>query len=115
MIRVLIADDHAIVRTGLRALIESDPLLELVGEAAGGFEAIDLVEKLAPDILVLDISMPDLDGISVTKKLAPNKSGPRILMLTIHEDKALLHEALKSGASGYVIKRVAEKRALAGD
>ena len=112
MVRVLIADDHAIVRTGLRALIESDPTLELIGEAAGGYEALELVENLKPDILVLDISMPDLDGISVIKKIKPRNSDLRILMLTIHEDKALLQEALKSGASGYVIKRVAEKELL---
>lgn len=112
MIKVLIADDHAIVRTGLRSLIETDPSLELLGEAAGGYEALELVEKLKPDILVLDISMPDLDGISVIKKIKPRNSDIRILMLTIHEDKALLQEALKSGASGYVIKRVAEKELL---
>jgi two-component system response regulator NreC len=112
MIKVLIADDHAIVRTGLRALIETDPSLELVGEAAGGYEALDLVETLKPDVLLLDISMPDLDGIGVIKKLQSSEYDLRVLMLTIHEDKALLREALKSGASGYVIKRVAEKELL---
>ena len=71
MIKVLIADDHAIVRTGLRALIHSEPTMELVGEAAGGYEAIELVEKTSPDVLVLDLSMPDLDGIAVTKKIKP--------------------------------------------
>ena len=68
MIRVLIADDHAIVRAGLRALIHSEATMELVGEAAGGYETIDLVEKTQPDVLVLDLSMPDLDGIAVTRQ-----------------------------------------------
>lgn len=111
-VSVLIADDHAIVRTGLRALVESDPSLVLVGEASGGYEAIQLVEELHPDILVLDISMPDLDGISVLKQLKTKKSDLRILMLTIHEDKALLRESIKLGAAGYVIKQVAEKELL---
>ncbi len=65
MIKVLIADDHAIVRAGLRTLIESDPNLELVGEASGGYETIELIDKSKPDILVLDISMPDIDGIAL--------------------------------------------------
>jgi two-component system response regulator NreC len=112
MIKVLIADDHAIVRAGLRALIVSDPGLELVGEASGGYEAIELIEKIKPDILVLDISMPDLDGIAVTKMLETKNYDVRILILTIHEDKALLREALKSGASGYVLKRVAERELI---
>lgn len=112
MIKVIIADDHAIVRAGLRALIESDISLELVGEATGGYEALDLIKKLKPDILVLDISMPDLDGIAVTKVLNEEDFDLRILILTIHEDKALLREAIQSGASGYVLKRVAEKELI---
>lgn len=112
MVRVLIADDHAIVRAGLRALIASEPSLVLVGEAAGGWEAIDLVEKTRPDILLLDISMPDLDGIAVTKRLKPQHPNLRILILTVHEDEALLREAIRAGASGYVLKRAAEAELL---
>ena len=108
MIKVLIADDHAIVRTGLRSLINSDPGMELVGEATGGFEAIQLVERTHPDALVLDLSMPDLDGIEVTKRLLPLFPELRILILTIHEDTALLRAALKAGAVGYILKRAAE-------
>jgi DNA-binding NarL/FixJ family response regulator len=107
MIRVLIADDHAIVRTGLRSLINSDAGMELVGEATGGFEAIQLVERTHPDALVLDLSMPDLDGIEVTKKLLPRFPALRILILTLHEDTALLRAALKAGAAGYILKRAA--------
>ena len=68
-ISILVVDDHAVVRAGLRALIQSDPSLRIAGEAAGGLEAISLVEKLQPDVLVLDLSMPDMDGILVTKEL----------------------------------------------
>ena len=108
MIRVLIADDHAIVRTGLRSLINSDPGMELVGEASGGFEAIQLVERTHPDALVLDLSMPDLDGIEVTKRLLPQFPALRILILTLHEDTALLRASLTAGAAGYILKRAAE-------
>ena len=108
MIRVLIADDHAIVRTGLRALIHSEPTMELVGEASGGYEAIDLIEKTMPEILVLDLSMPDIDGIAVTRKIKPQFPSVRILVLTIHEDEALLRAVLKAGAAGYILKGAAE-------
>jgi two-component system response regulator NreC len=108
MTDVLIADDHAIVRAGLRALIHAEAGMNLVGEAAGGYEAIDLVEKKQPDILVLDLSMPDLDGISVTHSLKAKYPELRILILTLHEDKALLKEAIKAGAAGYILKRAAE-------
>lgn len=108
MIKVLIADDHAIVRTGLRALLNSEPSMKLVGEATGGYEAIELAGKSNADILVLDISMPDLDGISVTKKIKSQFPDLRILILTVHEDEALLREAIKVGAAGYILKRAAE-------
>lgn len=112
MIRVLIADDHAIVRAGLRTLIHSEPTMELVGEAAGGYEAIDLIEKAQPDVLVLDLSMPDLDGIAVIKKIKPQFPELRILILTIHEDEGLLRAALKAGASGYILKGAAESELI---
>ena len=112
MIRVLIADDHAIVRAGLRTLIKSEPSLELVGEAVGGYEAIELAGKAQPDILVLDLSMPDLDGIAVTKTVRLQFPDLRILILTVHEDEALLREAIKSGASGYILKRAAESELI---
>jgi two-component system response regulator NreC len=108
MIKVLIADDHAIVRAGLRALIHSESTMKLVGEATGGLETIELVEKFQPDVLILDLSMPDLDGIAVTKKIKPSFPDLRILILTLHEDDALLRAALKAGASGYILKHAAE-------
>jgi DNA-binding NarL/FixJ family response regulator len=108
MIRVLIADDHAIVRSGLRALLDAEPGMELVGEAAGGYEAIQLIEQIQPDVLVLDLNMPDLDGIAVTNHLKPRFPNLRILILTVYEDEALLREAIRKGASGYVLKRATE-------
>lgn len=108
MTKVLIADDHTLVRTGLRALLLSEPTLQLVGEATGGYEAIKMVADLRPDVLVLDLSMPDLDGIAVTRQLKPSYPDLKILILTLHEDEALLREAIKSGASGYILKRAAE-------
>ena len=107
-IRVLIADDHAIVRAGLRTLIKAEIDLELVGEAAGGLEAIEKVHSLHPDVLVLDLSMPDLDGIAVTRDLKEEQAGCAILILTVHEDEALLREAIRVGAGGYIIKHAAE-------
>jgi two-component system response regulator NreC len=108
MPKILIADDHAIVRTGLRTLLKEEPSMELVGEATGGYEAIKLVEDTVPDILLLDLSMPDLDGIAVTKKIKPRFPDLHILILTIHEDQAMLREAIRAGASGYILKRAAE-------
>ena len=108
MTRVLIADDHAIVRAGLRALLLEEAQFDLIGEAVGGYEAIDLVEKTNPDVMILDLSMPDLDGISVTRKIKPQFPDLKILILTLHEDEALLKEAIKAGAAGYILKRAAE-------
>ncbi|HSR35302.1 MAG TPA: response regulator transcription factor, partial [Anaerolineae bacterium] len=113
MINILIADDHAIVRTGLRALLRSEPSLQLVGEATGGYEAIELVSKTRPDILILDLSMPDLDGIAVTRQLKPQYPDLRILILTVHEDEAMLREAIRAGASGYIVKHAAEAELIA--
>ena len=107
-IKVLIADDHAIVRAGLRTLITSETDLKLISEATGGLEAIEKVHQFFPDILVLDISMPDIDGIEVIRTLQQEANRCAILVLTVHEDEALLREALRLGASGYILKHAAE-------
>jgi len=86
--------------------------MEFVGEATGGYEAIKLVEETSPDVLLLDLSMPDLDGIAVTKKIKPRFPDVHILILTIHEDQAMLKEAIRSGASGYILKRAAESELI---
>ena len=112
MIKVLIADDHAVVRTGLRALISAEATFSLVGEASGGVEAVELTSKLHPDVLVLDLSMPDLDGISVTKRIKKEFENTHVLILTVHEDEALVKEAIRCGASGYIIKNAAESELI---
>jgi len=111
--RVLIADDHAIVRTGLRALLSSEAGLELVGEAASGAEALRLAESLQPDILVMDLSMPDIDGIRVTQQLRSRLPGVRVLILTVHEDEDLVRGAIRAGAAGYILKQAAEAELIA--
>ncbi len=112
MIKILIADDHAVVRAGLRALISAESNMELAGEASSGTEAVELTREVEPDVLVLDISMPDFDGIEVIKKIKPKFPHLHILMLTIHEDEALLKAALKAGASGYILKQAAEQELI---
>ena len=104
-IRILLADDHSMVRTGLRELLKSDPELTVVGEAGNGRETVRLVDELAPDVVLLDIGMPDEDGIKVARRLEDKFPKVRVVFLTMHEDEGLLREALAAGAAGYVIKR----------
>jgi len=111
--RVLIADDHAIVRAGLRALLKDEAGLELVGEAAGGAETLRLVDSLHPDVLVLDLSMPDMDGIQVARRIQATWPGIRVLILTVHEDEAMLREAIRAGVAGYILKYAAEAELIA--
>ena len=105
MIRVLIADDQPLVRDGLAAIIGADPELELVGEAENGREAARLARELAPDVVVMDIRMPELDGIEATRAIhrAPGIR-TRILMLTTYDVDAYVYEALREGASGFLLK-----------
>jgi len=107
-IRVLIADDHGVMRAGLRALLNAADGMEVVGEAADGREALELAGQLTPDVVLLDLSMPDMSGIKVAHKLRAMLPEARTLILTVHEDEALLREAIQAGASGYIIKRAAE-------
>lgn len=107
-IRILIACDHAVVRSGLRALLEADLELEVVGEAEDGLETLRLAETLKPDMVLLDITMPPENGIKTAQRLKEKHPGLHVLILTMHEDEGLLHEALRAGAAGYVIKRAEE-------
>ena len=107
-IRILIADDHAVVRSGLRALLAVDPELEIVGEAGDGAETLRLAGTLRPDLVLLDITMPPENGIETAKRLKEAHPELIVLFLTMHEDESLLHEALRAGAAGYVIKRAEE-------
>ncbi len=111
-IRILIADDHAVVRSGVRALLQSDPGLEVVGEAGDGVETLQLAASLKADLVLLDITLPPDNGIRVTQRLKAQLPRVIVLILTMHEDEALLHEALRSGAAGYVIKRAEEAEIL---
>jgi two-component system response regulator NreC len=106
--RILIADDHGVLRAGLRALLNAESGLEVVGEAADGNQALELARTLRPDVVVLDISMPGPDGIEVTRQLKDEMPDVRVLVLTVHEDDGLLRAAIRAGASGYVIKRAVE-------
>ncbi len=112
-VRVLIVDDHTIVRTGLRALIGGETGMELVGEAVCGSEAVQMARDLSPEVIVLDLSLPDLDGIGVTRLIKSEQPDLRVLILTVHEDEALLREAIRAGASGYILKHAAESELIA--
>lgn len=104
-IRILIADDHALVRSGLRELLSAEAELEVVGEAGDGAETLRLAAAHAPDLVLLDITMPDESGIVTAQHLKETHPEIVVLFLTMHEDEGLLHEALRTGAAGYVVKR----------
>jgi two-component system response regulator NreC len=111
-IHIVIADDHGVLRAGLRALLSAEPDLEVVGEAAGGQEALSLCSEISPEIVLLDVSMPDLGGIEVTRRLKEILPEVRVLILTVHEDESLLQEAIQAGAAGYIIKRAVESELI---
>jgi DNA-binding NarL/FixJ family response regulator len=105
VIRVLIADDQALVRTGFRVIIDAEPDLEVVGEAGDGRETIDAVATRRPDVVLMDIRMPNLDGIEATRRLtASGAPAPRVLMLTTFDLDEYVYEALRAGASGFLLK-----------
>jgi len=107
MVTVVLADDHAIVRQGLRLLLESDPEFVVVGEAADGVEALELVKRRKPKVLVVDLMMPHLDGLETTRKISRLRLDTRVVILTMYGDEAYLLDALGSGAAGYVVKESA--------
>ncbi len=104
-IRVLIADDQALVRAGFRMILESEPDIEIVGEAGDGVEALEAVRELRPDVVLMDIRMPNLDGLEATRRiLDADGDGPRVLMLTTFDLDEYVYEALRAGASGFMLK-----------
>jgi DNA-binding NarL/FixJ family response regulator len=105
--RIVLADDHPIVLNGLSNLIRIQPDLELVGQASDGLAALRLIREKQPDVAVVDISMPELNGISLSRRLAEEVPDVRVMVLTLHEDRAYLKQALDSGVCGYVLKRSA--------
>jgi DNA-binding NarL/FixJ family response regulator len=105
--RIVLADDHPIVLAGLRNLIEPETDLEIVGEASNGLAALKVIRERQPDIAVIDLSMPELNGILLSRRLAVEMPSVRVLALTLHEDRAFLKQAIDAGVRGYVLKRSA--------
>lgn len=112
-ITLLLVDDHEIVRTGLRMLLENQSDMQIVGEASTGRQAISLAQTLAPDMIIMDLSLPDLSGIETTRLIKTNFPEIDVIALTIHEDEQHFFEMLKAGASGYVPKRAAPQDLIA--
>jgi DNA-binding NarL/FixJ family response regulator len=106
--RVLIADDHGIVRSGLRLLLERQPDIEVIGEAADGAQAREIAVRERPDLAILDVRMPKLTGLQVTREIKRQAPEVSVLILSMHDDERYLFEALKAGASGYVLKTQAD-------
>lgn len=104
MVPVVLADDHAVVRQGLRALVESDPQFVVVGEAADGHEAVEMVKRRKPRVLIADLMMPGLNGLETIKKVLRLKLGTRVIILSMYRNEAYVLEALRNGAAGYVAK-----------
>jgi DNA-binding NarL/FixJ family response regulator len=105
-IRIVLADDHAVVREGTRALLDREKDMQVVGEAADGEEAVRLIERLKPDVAILDISMPKLNGVAVTKEIKPRQPNIAILILTSYDNDEYVFALLEAGAAGYLLKDV---------
>ena len=106
-IRILIADDHKILRDGLRTLLAGEPDLAVVGEAENGRQAVAAVQSLAPDVVIMDVAMPELNGIEATRQIKALAPATRIVALSMHADRRYVSEVLKAGASGYLLKSCA--------
>jgi two-component system, NarL family, response regulator NreC len=107
-IRILITDDHGVIRAGLRALLSGLPEIEVVGEAVDGRDTLRKAVELNPDIVIMDLSMPEMGGVEATAQLAQIAPNVRVLILTVHEEESLLKEVIRAGAVGYIIKRAVE-------
>ena len=114
MIRVLLADDQALVRTGFRMIVDAQPDMRVVGEAGDGVEAIDRTRELTPDVVLLDIRMPRLDGLEALPRLAAGPRAPRVIVLTTFDLDEYVFEALERGASGFLLKGAPAEQLLAG-
>lgn len=111
-IRILLADDNSLVRRGIRIMLDAVEDVEVVGEAEDGQEAIALVESLDPDIVIMDISMPRLDGLKATRRIRAMKTATQVLILSIHPNPTFVRQAMRGGARGYLLKRALSKELL---
>ena len=111
-VRLLIADDHAVVREGLRLILTAQRDFEVVGEAATGREAVELAQRLKPDVVLMDISMPELSGLDATLALATDDGPPRIIVLSMHASSEYVFEAFRAGARGYLVKESAGREVV---
>src|SRR5579864_375191 len=111
--RILIADDHELVRRGIRALVEGHPGWEICGEATDGREAVEKAVELRPDIVLLDVGMPNLNGLNAARQILAAKPRTRVLIVTMHESEQLIREALEIGARGFLLKSDAAKDLVA--
>jgi DNA-binding NarL/FixJ family response regulator len=112
-IRVVLADDHAVVRAGLKAVLGTAPDIQVIGEGSNGREALSLAERLKPDVLITDLTMPDLDGAAVTKAVIEQGLPSRVLVLTMHAEEEYLVPLLEAGAAGYLVKSAADRELIA--
>ena len=110
MIRVLLADDQALVRAGFRMILRAEPDVEIVGEAGNGNEAVSLARELVPDVVLMDIRMPELAGIEATRRVVVDETSPRVLVLTTFDLDEYVYGALRAGASGFLLKDAPEKQ-----
>jgi len=106
-VRILLADDHQIMREGLKALLGKHTSIEVIAEAENGIEALSIARQERPDVIVMDIAMPDINGIEVTRQIKSELSDIKIIALSMHSDRRFVSEVLKAGASGYVLKHAA--------
>ena len=104
MIRILLADDHSLVRQGFSMILEAQPDMQIVGQAGNGREAVDLAAKLRPDVVVMDVAMPELNGIEATRRIIEASPRIRVLALSMHKDSVYVREVLRAGARGYLLK-----------
>ncbi|NLL19979.1 MAG: response regulator transcription factor [Clostridia bacterium] len=107
-IQILIADDHAVLRSGLKMMLESQPDMKVIGEAGTGWEILDLVKDIKPDLCLLDLSMPGIGGLEIIPDLKKIAQAMKILVLTMHDDESYVRAVLKSGAHGYILKKAAD-------
>jgi DNA-binding NarL/FixJ family response regulator len=106
-VTIILADDHIILRQGLRALIEARPGMRVVAEAVDGLSAVELSEKLSPDLVIMDVQMPVLNGMEATRKIISGQPGVKVIALSMHSDRRFVAEMLKNGARGYILKECA--------